>query len=100
MNTFRFFAVIAIFAMFASYSSAQSNYTLTSPDGHIEVKIRATDRIRYDVSYKGQPVLHDAEIARDVEHKNLGANPRVTGTKQRSEDKILEPVVCQKFARI
>jgi alpha-glucosidase len=100
MNTFRFFAVIAIFAIFASYSSAQSNYTLTSPDGRVEVKIRATDRLRYDVSYKGQPVLHDAQIAMDVEHKNLGANPKVTGTKQRSEDKILEPVVRQKFAKI
>jgi alpha-glucosidase len=100
MNTFRFFAVIAVFAIFASYSSAQSNYTLTSPDGRIEVKIRATDRLRYDVSYKGQPVLHDAQIAMDVEHKNLGANPKVTGTKQRSEDKILEPVVRQKFAKI
>jgi alpha-glucosidase len=100
MNTFRFFAVIAIFAIFASYSSAQSNYTLTSPDGRVEVKIRATDRLRYDVSCKGQPVLHDAQIAMDVEHKNLGANPKVTGTKQRSEDKILEPVVRQKFAKI
>jgi len=100
MNTLRGFTVMAFFAAFVSYSSGQSTYTLASPDGRIEVKVRATDRIRYDVSYKGEPVLHDAQIAMDVEHKNLGVNPKVSGTKQRGEDKILEPVVRQKFAKI
>jgi len=100
MNTLRIFAVMTLFSSFVAYGSAQSNYSLTSPDGRIKVDVRATDRIRYDVSYKGQPVLHDSQIAMDVEHKNLGVNPKVTGTKQRSEDKILEPVVRQKFAKI
>ena len=99
MNASRLLA-IAFFAAFVSYTSAQSNYTLTSPDGRIKVDVRATDRIRYDVSYKGNPVLHDSQLAMDVEHKNLGVNPKVTGTKQRSEDKVLEPVVRQKFAKI
>jgi len=100
MNTLRIFAVMTLFSSFVAYGSAQSNYSLTSPDGRIKVDVRTTDRIRYDVSYKGQPVLHDSQIAMDVEHKNLGVNPKVTGTKQRSEDKILEPVVRQKFAKI
>jgi alpha-glucosidase len=100
MNALRLFVVIALFAAFVSYGSAQSNYSLTSPDGRIKVDVRATDRIRYDVSHKGQPVLHDSQIAMDVEHKNLGVNPKVTGNKQRSEDKVLEPVVRQKFAKI
>ena len=100
MNTLRIFAVMTLFSSFVAYGSAQSNYSLTSPDGRIKVDVRATDRIRYDVSYKGQPVLHDSQIAMDVEHKNLGVNPKVTGTRQRSEDKILEPVVRQKFAKI
>jgi len=100
MNTLRIFAVMTLFSSFVAYGSAQSNYSLTSPDGRIKVDVRATDRIRYDVSYKGQPVLHDSQIAMDVEHKNLGVNPKVTGNKQRSEDKVLEPVVRQKFAKI
>jgi alpha-glucosidase len=100
MNAFRLFVGIAFFVAFGPYLSAQSNYSLLSPDGRIEVKVRAADRIRYDVSYKGQPVLHDAQISMDIEHKTLGANPRVLQTKQRSENKILEPVVHQKFAKI
>jgi alpha-glucosidase len=100
MNAIRLFAVTALFTSLVSYASAQSNYTLLSPDNRIEVKVRAADRIRYDVSYKGNPVLHDAQIAMDVEHKVLGANPKVLRTKQGSEDKILEPVVRQKFAKI
>jgi alpha-glucosidase len=100
MNAIRLFAVTALFTSLVSYASAQSNYTLLSPDNRIEVKVRAADRIRYDVSYKGNPVLHDAQISMDVEHKVLGANPKVLRTKQGSEDKILEPVVRQKFAKI
>jgi alpha-glucosidase len=100
MNAFRLFAGITFLAALSSNASAQSNYTLLSPDNRIEVKVRASDRIRYDVSYKGQPVLRDAQISMDVEHKTLGASPKVLQTKQRSEDKILEPVVRQKFAKI
>jgi len=92
--------MMALFVGLISYGSAQSNYTLLSPDNRIEVKIRAADRIRYDVSFKGKPILHDAQISMDVEHKVLGANPKVLRTKQGSEDKILEPVVRQKFAKI
>jgi alpha-glucosidase len=99
MNAFRLFVGIAVLA-FVSYTSAQSNYNLTSPDGRIEVNVRAADPIRYDVSYKGKPILHDAQISMEVEHKTLGANPKVLRTKQGSEDKILEPVVRQKFAKI
>jgi alpha-glucosidase len=100
MNAFKLIAMTALFMPFVSSLSAESNYSLLSPDNRIEIKIRAADRIRYDVSYKGKPVLHDAQISMDVEHNALGTNPKVLRTKQGSEDKILEPVVRQKFAKI
>src|SRR5437764_7329792 len=48
-------------AMFASASrGAESNYAVKSPDGRIEVRIRATDRIKYDVLLNGKPLLQDS----------------------------------------
>jgi len=83
-----------------AHGSAQTSYSLRSPDGRIEVKVRATDRIKYDVLYKGKPILQDSQMSLDVEHKTLGANPKVLRTKQQSSEKVLEPVVRQKFAKI
>jgi len=92
--------VVGIIMMVVAQVSAQTSFSVKSPDGRIEVKIRTADRIKYDVLYKGRPILQDAQLSMDVDHKNLGVNPKVLGSKQRSNDRVLEPVVRQKFAKI
>jgi alpha-glucosidase len=81
-------------------ASAQSDYSLRSPNGRIEVKVHVGDHLKYDVVYKEKPVLQDSQISMDIEHKTLGASPKVLGSKQRSAENVLEPVVRQKFAKI
>jgi alpha-glucosidase len=83
-----------------AHMSAQSNYSLRSPDARIEVRIHTTDRIKYDVLYKDKLLLQDSQVSMDIEHKSLGINPRVLATKPRSWDQVLQPVVRQKFAKI
>ena len=39
---------------------AQSDYALRSPDQRIEVKIRASDRLTYDVLLKGAAILQNS----------------------------------------
>ena len=92
--------LLGMMILLIAHGSAQTSYSLRSPDGRIEVKVRATDRIKYDVLYKGKPILQDSQMSLDVEHKTLGANPKVLRTKQQSSEKVLEPVVRQKFAKI
>jgi alpha-glucosidase len=92
--------VVGIIMMVVAQVPAQTSFNVKSPDGRIEVKIRTADRISYDVLYKGRPILQDAQLSMDVDHKNLGVNSKVLGSKQRSNDKVLEPVVRQKFAKI
>jgi alpha-glucosidase len=88
-------------ATFASAGrAAESNYAVKSPDGRIQVRIRTTDRIKYDVLLNGKPLLQDSTLAINVDHKPLGANPKVISSKERSVDQVLEPVVRQKFAKI
>ena len=79
---------------------AQSSYDLKSPDNRIEVRIRTSGQLRYDVLLRGNALLENAALSLDVEHKKLGLQPKVTSAKPRSYDQVVEPVVRQKFAKI
>ena len=84
----------------AACALAQGNYTLDSPDKRIEVRIHTGEGITYDVALKGKALVTGAAVAMDVDHHTLGENAKVKGTKERSADDWLEPVVRQKFAKI
>ncbi len=81
-------------------ASGQSSYDLRSPDNRIEVRIRTSGQLRYDVVYNTMPFLEDATLSLDVDHKNLGINPKVLDAKKSSHDQTIKPVVRQKFAEI
>ena len=86
--------------VFLEKGVSQASYDLRSPDGRIEVRIRTTDQIRYDVVLKGRAVLENCILTLDVEHKKLGVKPKVLDAKPRSVNQVVEPIVRQKFARI
>ena len=79
---------------------AQSSYDLKSPDNRIEVRIRTSGQLRYDVLLRGSALLENATLSLDIEHKKFGLQPKVTSAKPRSYDQVVEPVVRQKFAKI
>lgn len=79
---------------------AQSSYDLKSPDNRIEVRIRTSGQLRYDVLLRGDALLENATLSLDLEHKKLGVQPKVTAAKQRSNDQVVDPVVHQKFAKV
>ena len=81
-------------------ANAQAGYDLRSPDKRIEVKIHTAQGIRYDVALNGRGILQDCSLSMDVDHKVLGREVKVIGSKERHEDQMLEPVVRQKFAKI
>jgi alpha-glucosidase len=84
----------------AGDAPAQSNYSLRSPDRKIEVKIRAGDRLRYDVLFDGKALLQDSTLSINIDQKTLGLEPKIKAAKERNYDQMLEPPVRQKFARI
>ena len=91
---------VLLIAVFRESGAAQASYDLHSPDGRIEIRIRTTKQIRYDVVLKGRAVLENCTLTLDVEHTKLGAQPKVMDAKPRSFDQVVEPVVRQKFAKI
>jgi alpha-glucosidase len=98
-----FAALLLLFllvAVFHENGVAQSSYSVRSPDGRIEIRIRTLGQIRYDILLKGRAILENCALALDVEHKKLGVQPTVAESKPRSSDQVIEPVVRQKFAKI
>jgi len=84
----------------APVARAASSHALTSPDGRLEVRVRAGDRLLYDVSLKGRPLLRDSGLSIRIDGALLGDRPRVRSAKTRSVDRTLEPAVRQKAATI
>src|SRR5271165_7050425 len=84
----------------AGIASAQSGYSLQSPNGRIKVAIRTGDSMKYDVLFDGKVLLQDSTFSIDIDHTMLGLNPRVTSAKTRSYDQTIAPDVRQKFAKI
>src|SRR6266849_2975370 len=95
-------AVLAAFAaaVSAGDANAQASYDLRSPNNRIEIRIRTAKGIRYDVLLGGRAILQDCTLSIDVDHRKLGAEAKVLRHKESSQDRILEPVVRQKFAKI
>jgi alpha-glucosidase len=96
----RFSGILLIAFLASTTLIAQSSYDLKSPDNRIEVRIRTSGQLRYDVLLRGNALLENSTLSLDVEHKKLGVQPKVTGAKQRSNDQMVEPVVRQKFAKV
>lgn len=92
--------LVVFIAISSTVLVAQSSYDLKSPDNRIEVRIRTSGQLHYDVLLRGNALLENATLSLDVEHKKLGVQPKVTSAQPRSHDQVVEPVVRQKFAKI
>jgi len=92
--------ILALAASCFARPQGKSDWQLRSPDNRIEVDVRTSGRIQYDVLLNGKPLLVGSSISVNAERKVLGENAKVLSSKQRSVDQILVPVVRQKFAKI
>jgi alpha-glucosidase len=79
---------------------ATTRYDLQSPNGKIQVKVQAADRITYDVSLNGKTLMQGSRLSIDINHKTIGLEPQVKSVKRATVDRVIEPVVRQKSARI
>ena len=79
---------------------AAATHTVSSPDRRIEVRVRADDRVRYDVLLKGKPLLQDSTLAIRIDGATLGERPRIRSAKTRSVDQVVEPAVRLKAAKL
>ena len=86
--------------LFVRLTAAEPAFALHSPDGIITVAIRLGDRIRYDVTVAGTPVLKDSTLALKIDAATPGLGPRLVAAVTGAHDGVLHPVVRQKAAEL
>jgi len=97
-----FVILLALPILYTNKASASlaTSYDLSSPNGHIQIKIQAGERITYDIAVNSKTVIRNATLSLDIDHANLGANPKVNGTKNDSVERDIQCPVPQKSAKI
>ena len=74
---------------------------LESPDKNITLSVDIAENIRYAVAWRGQEVIRPSEISLLLDReRHLGDRPHLQKNRRTSIDRVLEPVVRQKSARI
>jgi len=87
-NTFIFFSLLFLNL---SFSQKKQDFTLTSPDGKIEVKINVDDKISWSISHGKDLVLASSEMSLTLEGNNfLGKNAVVLNSKKESVNTSFE----------
>lgn len=78
----------------------QKSYKVNSPDGSIQVRVTASDKIYYDVTYKNEEVLKKGTLQMKMGETVLGSNPKVIGKSIKTVNASLTPVIPFKFSNI
>ncbi len=84
----------------APRAHAQAPYVLRSPNGRIEVRIEARERLRFGVSVAAERLVDGATLSLDVDRTVLGASPKVRSAKTERVDRVVEPPVARRFSKL
>ncbi len=76
------------------------DFTVSSPDGKITVKVNADKDIKWSVQRAGVVMLAPSAISMDTSNGVLGKDVSVISNKQISVDEFIYPVVCEKRSKI
>ena len=94
-------AITVILILFLSIYANAKTYTLTSPDGKIEVKVETGTLVTYAVTMDGETVISPSAISMELDNGlKMGEQVKVRKVLRRSVDEMLTPVVARKYNRI
>lgn len=80
-----------------SFSQKKQDFTVTSPDGKIEVKINIDDKISWSISHQKDLILSPSEMSLTLEENVvLGKNPVVLNSKKESINSSFETPLYKK----
>ncbi len=83
-----------------SDQTAAENHTILSPDAKIELSVNTTDSLKFQVKYMDKLVLSAAKISLELVDNNLGIDSQVKNFSIKKVDRLLKPVIKEKFSQI
>lgn len=75
-------------------------YTINSPSGDIQLKVKIDKKIGYDVNFKGSQLLCDGTVAMEAGDMTVGKTPKVKKAKESKGREKIKPTVPFKFSEI
>ena len=80
---------------------SQTVFSLSSPDNKIITRISVGDFVEFDVLYDSALIIRPSRISMNInEHDVLGLAPKVKKRLINSVDRIVKPVVTEKFSKV
>ena len=99
MNRLSILFFLLLFMVSGLFS--QTIFKLNSPDKKIQTNIRLGDYVEFEVLYDLEVIVEYSRISMNInEDKELGLAPKIRKENTGSVDKIVIPVVAEKFASI
>lgn len=89
-----------IFLMVIGFSSFAKDYSVSSPDGNIQVVVTIDTQLKWSASVNKQPIFTNNTLSLDLGTTVLGINPKVTTSKVSSVDKTVQTIVAVKSKSI
>jgi len=91
---------LLIFLLLIGFSSLAKDYSITSPDGKIQVTVTADTQLRWSATVNKQPIFLNNTLSLDLGTTVLGINPKVISAKTSSADKMVQTIVSVKSKSI
>ncbi len=79
--------------------TAQKQFVLKSPDGHVEARVDIGERISYEILDSGETMLSPSVVSMNLsDGRRLGVAPKLAGSFMRSADQYLKAVNYKRTA--
>jgi alpha-glucosidase len=91
--------LILIFAL-AGASIKAKDYTVTSPDRTITVKVSYDNELKFSVLYNGQVLIDPSPVSMELEDITPGREGKIVKKSLHSVDRVLTPVVRIKSEKV
>ena len=92
--------LIAFVLLVVGTASAQKNFTLSSPDGRLQVQVSVADIVEYSVAHDGGMMVAPSGISMTLNGvRSFGVDARLAGSSTRSVDDVFDARIYKR-ARI
>lgn len=92
---------IVLITGFCAFAISAQEYSLRSPNGKAEVRLKIADKVYYALVFNGQTVVSESAIGLNIkENPAVSMNPKVADKRERSVNEIVTAIVPQKRRKI
>ena len=94
------YTLILLLSGLASLSVMAETFTVSSPDGALDVTVVTDNQLQWSVTHRGKKVITPSELGMVVDGKPITRKLAITEHRTHEVDQVVIPAVAQKSSRI